>query len=203
MKRGFTLVEMLVVMGIIAILLAAVITGSTKAIARAQQARCQELVSNAATALVQLFQKEGSWPKALINARKEAGSSILDADAAFVLAKHGVMSLEHDGTRLKGYDRFGVVSPWAFDQIKRGKGVSSDQDHVPEGGTILAHTLRFALDLDGDGFIEDLDVGGQSIPKLRANAAVWCAGKDGKLETYTLGMRRDDCYSWTKGQVVE
>ena len=59
--------------------------------------------------------------------------------------------------------------------------------------------MRYALDLDGDGVIESVNVGGQSVD-IRATAAVWCCGRDGKIETFTRGQKKDDVYSWTEGQ---
>ena len=70
---------------------------------------------------------------------------------------------------------------------------------MPSGGTVDDHILRFAIDYDGDGIIEGANVGGETID-IRATAAVWCCGKDGKIEAYSQGLRRDDVYSWTKGQ---
>ena len=54
-KSGFTLVEMLVVIGIIAILAAASMVGYSKVVKSARRAKNQELVSNAATALAQIL----------------------------------------------------------------------------------------------------------------------------------------------------
>ena len=65
MKKGFTLIEMLVVIGIIAILIGASLAGYSSMVKTADKARCQELVSNVATALTMLFQNEGMWPKRL------------------------------------------------------------------------------------------------------------------------------------------
>ena len=52
---GFTLVEMLVVIGIIAVLTAASVVGYSRVTASAEKARCFELVKNVHTALVQLY----------------------------------------------------------------------------------------------------------------------------------------------------
>jgi prepilin-type N-terminal cleavage/methylation domain-containing protein len=68
MKKGFTLVEMLVVIGIIAVLAAAAIGGFAGATKKAQIARGRELVSNVATALSTIYQESGRWPQALVDA---------------------------------------------------------------------------------------------------------------------------------------
>ena len=198
MKKGFTLVEMLVVLGIIAVLVGATIGGYSKFVKTAEKAKCQELVGNTATALVALFQKEGAWPRALRTAAQGEGK--LDATAAYPLKDY--LSLTVSGTTLSGADRLGVVSPWATALIKaRGNGAVSESTKVPSGGTIDDHILRFALDYDGDGIIEGANVGGEAVD-IRATAAVWCCGKDGKLEAYSTGLRSDDAYSWTRGQTV-
>ena len=197
MKKGFTLIEMLVVIGIVSVLVAAMAGGFMKAPKMAEKAKCQELVANTTTALTALFDEKGIWPQALIkNNNAEQG---LDAEAAYPLAKAG-MSLSKDDSRkrLVGLDRVGVVSPWAATVAKRLGSSASDGAKVPSGGTIADHRLRYALDLDGDGVVE-AQVGGEAV-KIRATAAVWCCGADGKVEAYSRGRRKDDVYSWAHGQ---
>ena len=208
-RRGFTLIEMLVVIGIIATLMGVMLASVSTFLKSADKARCQELVANTATALVALYQKEGAWPRALI--RGHNSNNILDENAALPLAKGGYMSLtlqkDDNGNivkpeRIVGYDQHGVVSPWAFAVIKKRGSATSLSTKVPSGGTIQDHILRYALDLDGDGVIEGAPVGGESV-NIRATAAVWCCGKDGKIEAYSTGLRKDDVYSWTVGQTKE
>ena len=201
-RRGFTLVEMLVVIGIIAMLMGVLLASVSTFLKTAEKARCQELVANTATALTALYQKEGAWPRALI--RGHNGSHLLDETAALPLAKgkYMTLTLNSSGTQLSGYDRFGVISPWAFTVIKNHGTSASLSTKVPSGGTIQDHVLRYALDLDGDGVIEGVPVGGESID-IRATAVVWCCGKDGKFENYETGLKKDDVYSWTYGQTRE
>lgn len=214
MQKGFTLIEMLIVMGIIAILIGAGIGSYSHMTRRAQQAQGRELVANTATALNLLFQKFGNWPKAL---RNEAGSGAgrLRARPAACLAVNKLMSLtyttmEENGEKiytLAGNDRYGIVTPWAQAVIKRSNG----GEKVPSGGTIDDHVLYYALDLTGEGFVE-ANVGGTAI-KVRSNAIVWCAGMDGVLEPYpyaggsgkgsgkSTSRGGDDIYSWSPMQV--
>ena len=201
-RRGFTLIEMLVVIGIIATLMGVMLASVSKFLGSADKARCQELVANTATALTALYQKEGAWPRALIKGHN--GNNVLDENAALPLAKGGYMTLTQNssGSRLSGYDRFGVISPWAFTVLKNCGSSTSLSTKVPSGGTIQDHILRYALDLDGDGVIESVPVGGQTLD-IRATAVVWCCGKDGRIEDYQNGLRKDDVYSWTVGQTRE
>ena len=203
MKRGFTLVEMLIVIGIIAILTGAAMTGFRGAIEKAQAAKCQELVHNVSTALVKVFQDNGSWPSRIISAGQ--GSGEMTAEIGGELARRKALSLnyrlvENEETgekvyKLVGLDQCGVVSPWAAEVVKRkaANGNVSLNEPVPGGGTIRDHVLRFSVDDDEDGLVKVSYEGGKSVT-VRASAAVWCCGRDGKFGT------RDDIKSWAKGQ---
>ena len=214
---GFTLIEMLVVIGIIAILIGASVGGYSSMTKTAEKARAQELVSNVATALTALYQRDGNWPKSLaMNGGKDGR---LDENAALPLAKGKFISLTTTGSgnamKLTGADRFGLVSPWAAAVIKRRGTSASKSDMVPGGGTVEDHILHYALDLDGDGIIKGASVGGRSVD-IRATAAVWCGGRDGVISPYpygaggaslggntVAGQRSDDVYSWTPGQTKD
>ena len=223
-NQGFTLIEMLVVIGIIAILIAASIAGFMSAGKTAEAARTRELVANTATALGVLLQNKGQWPQRMA-AEAQSGDGKLDQNAAAALGYHGYMSLSGkanaNGTyTLTGADRFGIVDPWAMAVVKRYQknGGSPDSIKVPSGGTVKDHTLHFALDLDGDGIV-NASVGGTPVD-VRANAIVWSCGRDGVVSPYpyaggnqsggggankgnATGHRSDDIYSWHPKQVVK
>ena len=200
-RRGFTLVEMLVVIGIIAVLVGASITAFSKMRASADRARVQELVNNVATALTAMFQQEGAWPKRLAMNGERDG--LLDGSTALPLAKGGYMSLtvNSDGTALGGLDRLGIVDPWAAAVVKRNGSSASESDVVNAPYKVRDHILHYALDLDGDGIVDGASVGGEPV-SVRASAIVWCAGKDGKMEPYSTGLKKDDVYSWTPGMAT-
>jgi prepilin-type N-terminal cleavage/methylation domain-containing protein len=201
MRKGFSLVEMLVVVGIISVLTAAAVVSYTAFVKRANRARGAELVSNVKTAFESILQKEGAWPRGIL-AAGEGGNGEVDRRVGAVLARRNAMSLtyrkvERDGDyvyELTGLDQFGVVTPWAAALIKRrlANGGVNETTPVPEGGTIKSHRLRFAVDGTYKGLTKVTGEGVNAI--VRANVCVWCAGMDGKFGT------KDDIYSWTKAQ---
>lgn len=192
MKKGFTLLEMVLVAGILGILMAVLVSGFGSAPRKAQRAKCQELVSNVATALTAYYNEKGAWPAAVIKASNKESEGVNKA-VATVLYNFG-MSADTSGE-----DKLGIVSPYA-QLVLRNNRKATLASVVPGGGTIRDHLLRFAVDLDGDGIVE-ANIGGET-KKIRTTAAVWCCGADGKLETYATGMKKDDVYSWGFGQVL-
>ena len=214
MKKAFTLIEMLVVIGIIAVLIGASIGGYASMTKSAERARCQELVSNAAVALTALFQDEGVWPKRL--AREGSTDGKLDENTAYALVANGrsYFSLTKNGDKLGGHDRFGILTPWAQAVVKR-LGTSASKGSKVGSMTVDDHILHYALDLDGDGKIIGASVGGRAVD-VRATAIVWCCGKDGVIDPYpyagggsgggkgkgesAAGGKTDDVYSWTPAQ---
>lgn len=202
MKRGFTLIEMLVVIGIIALLIAASLGGYNVFVRKASRMRLVELVSNAQTALEVVMEKEGSWPRAVL-AESQSGRGEMTREVGGALARRNALSLSYSAVRradgstgyeLTGNDRLGIVSPWALDVIKR-KADASESTPVPSGGTIADHRLRFAIDDDYDGYTEvKASAGGRGSARVRASVCVWCCGADGKFGT------KDDVYSWTRDQ---
>ena len=199
-RRGFSLIEMLVVMGIIAALVAASLGGYSAMTRAAERTKCRELVSQVQTALETLYQREGNWPKRLATEGKTDGR--LDAKTAYALRKYLSLNADEENGTLVGLDKFGIISPWAVNAFKRSGNNASLQTQVSGSQTIDDHILHFALDLDGDGIISGASVGGESVD-VRATAIVWCAGKDGKMEPYSKGLKRDDIYSWTPGQAKQ
>lgn len=205
MKRGFTLIEMLVVIGIIAVLAGATIASFNKLTKGAEKAKAQEQVHQVATALAKIWETDGNWPKRLRENGGERGG-ILDRDNALVLAKQGVISLTTKGKdkdmKLAGRDRFGLLTPWATKVVDRNAS-ATEGTKVDGGATIADHRLHFAVDVDGDGVISGVDVGGETID-IRATAVVWCIGKSGgqggQPWPYSIGQKKDDVYSWSVGQ---
>lgn len=211
-RKGFTLIEMLVVVGILMILVGTSIAAYSKMTMKADRERAQAIVTQARDALEALINDSENitWPTRLINAAR--GEGLLDENAALSIAKY--MSLTTSGSgdnvRLDGLDRFGVVTPWATAAIKRAGRSASSASAIKVGNhTVKEHTLHFALDLNGDGKLMNNEapvVGGESVP-VRGAAAVWCVDKNGSNNgqpwKYSIGIRRNDIYSWSYGDTQE
>ena len=195
---------MLLVVGLIAILGGAMMVGMGRVTRKAQRAKAQETVSNVATALTYVLQTDGEWPKILVNNAGD-GEGRLDKNVARIFAKKNLMGVVYDKVAaeknrdytLKGSDRCGIVTPWAVDVLKRNKN-ANDGTKVPSGGKVSDHVVYYAIDKDADG-ITEANVGGTTL-RIRASAAAWCAGADGKLDPYGTGAT-DDVYSWNGKQV--
>lgn len=185
MKKGFTLIEMLVVIGMIAVLTAASMVGYTKFVKQAENAKNQELVSNVVTALTAIYQIDGAWPKRLVTGAMQT-PPFLDENAALPLGKRGYLTLDYDSAAntLRGYDRFGVLTQDGVAILKR-RGTKVQKTEV-EG-----YLVCYAIDDDGDGIV-DIDSLGV---RVRATACAWCTGKKTKGQASVVK-------SWTAGQEV-
>lgn len=205
-RRGFSLVEMLVVIAIIAVLSAALLMGYGRITRTAQRARAQETVSNVATALNIMLQRKGGWPTDF-NALKAYGGSDGEGKGcveavARLFAKYNLLGVRVENDKPVDGDRCGIVDPWAVAVLKRSASANAATP-VPSGGTVKSHIVYFAIDTDLDG-ITEAKVCGDTV-KVRASAIAWCAGADGKLgKSYSTREKEnaDNVYSWNRKQEV-
>jgi len=203
-NKGFTLIEILVVIGIIAILSGALMMGFGRMTGSAQRAKATELVSQAAQTLVIMRQNEKNkrWPSVVSFGGADGDGKGMVVDVARKLAELKLLNVACKNREKKDYtpvgiSRCGVVDPWAEAVLKRN--VNADLGtKVPSGGTVQNHIIYFAVDEDGDG-ITTASVGGQQV-NVRAEAITWCAGADGVIAPYAQRGRSDDIYSWDKAK---
>ena len=220
-RSGFTLIEMMVVIGIIGILAAVLTGGYTYAVRSAQRAKATEAVSNARTALELLYEKMEGWPNAIIQAtRNEQSFRVMDDNVAKVLFQYGLLNVDgyedDKGYQLRGVDRCGIADPWAQDVLRNADknlpGPSLLTRAVPSGGTVKDHLIYFAVDLNEDGFVDSSE--GAPVNRVRAKVITWSAGADGGLgdcktdksgkKSYNGRMvsNQDNVYSWQRAQEV-
>lgn len=191
MKKGFTLVEILVVLGILGLLMGVFVFAFGSAPEKANKAKCYSFIKQVETALGAI-----DWtPRLYEGSSSENG---LDETVAYPLASKFEYATKNG--KLSGHGRFGIVSPWAEAVIKDRGSSCTLSTKIPSGGSIRDHRLRYALDADEDGIVEAI-VGGESI-RIRAHVAVWCGGADGEIKPYSQGLKSDDVYSWTEEQTV-
>ena len=226
-QSGFTLIEMMVVIGIIGILAAVMTGGYTYAVRSARRAKAMEAVSNARTALEMLHQRAEGWPQAIIDARKEGDYQVMDENVARVLFTYSLLNVDckkvkssgklEDDYALRGADRCGIADPWAQDVLKKAekdkKGKELLSFKVSTGGTVRDHLIYFAVDKDDDGFVDKSE--GAPVSKVRGKVITWCAGADGGLgdcSTDKRGKKKengrsvtnaDNVYSWQRAQEVK
>lgn len=210
-KKGFTLMEMLIVIGIISVLMGITIGTLGGFSKKAKRAKDQEIVSNAATALNIILQNKREWPVELLNAQTKdtTGSLVLDENACLAFIKNNLLDIasknENGKKRVdpQGPDRFGILDSAAADVVKRGSTSVQLSTIVPgyktEKKTVQDHRIRFAIDNDYDGFTE-VQIAGETY-KVRANACCWSAGPDGEIQSFHQAGRSDDTYSWNKNQI--
>ena len=227
-RSGFTLIEMMVVIGIIGILAAVLTGGYSYAVKSAQRAKAVEAVSNAKSGLEMLYQRAEGWPRAIIGARQYGGYHVMDENVAKVLFKYNLLNVDCkelkneaeksdlEKYKLRGVDRCGIADPWAQDLLKNvdptldGNALRSRA--VSTGGTVEDHLIYFAVDQNDDGFVERSE--GAPVDKVRAKVITWCAGADGglgdcgtdkpgkaKVNGRTVS-NRDNVYSWQRAQEV-
>lgn len=202
-NKGFTLVEMLVVMGIVGVLIA-MLTGALKYVQNtAWQARSQELVSNVAAALTIYIQREGTWPIEILNSGGEVNNEVCKVlkqarllDVTTVLADGKINQ--------NSPERFGLFSPWGQRIIRSMPTKTASLGTVPSDTLLRKHILQFRVDINLDGKIDSTDGQLGALPGvgsvIRASAIVWACGPNGKADGNTGAEKAgENRQSWVGG----
>ncbi len=203
-NKGFTLVEMLVVMGLIG-LLVAMMTGALQYVqTTARQAQAQELVSNVATALTIYIQREGTWPQEILTSGGVVNNQVCKVLQQARLLDLTTVNIKSDGTtpiNQNSPERFGLLSPWGQRMLRRNPKMTASLGGLPTDSQLLRHMLQFRVDIDYDGKIDSSDSMLGSIPGqgsvIRASAIVWSCGPNGKEDGSTGAKNeRENRQSW-------
>lgn len=167
MRKGFTLVEIMIVIAIIGMLMGISAVSYSHFTAKAEDAKSSELLSQVKTALETIYLEKGGWTPRLATGA-EKGDPTLDGDAALGLKGRFALDIDDSG-KLKGYNRFGILTDQGV-QIMKKKGNSCSENDV------LPYQLRYALCEAEEDFVDIPQFG----VKVRAHACVWCMSKDKK-----------------------
>lgn len=202
-NKGFTLVEMLVVMGLIGLLIAMMTGGLQYVQTTARQAQAQELVSNVATALTLYIQREGSWPDAVVT----TSGGVVNNEVCKVLQQARLLdvttALADGKINQDSPDRFGLLSPWGQRMVRSMPKERTDFGSAPPE-KLKRHMLQFRVDTNLDGKIDGGDsmgaIPGEDGSVIRASAIVWSCGPKGKDDSSTGAKNpRENRQSWVGG----
>jgi len=209
LNGGFTLVEMLVVVGILGILAAALIGSFSHLQVTARQAQAQTLASEVATAFTVYLQRERSWPTEWVTS-KEMDEKVCRVFQRKHLFDVTTYELDSGGNptltvNKQSLDRFGLLDPWGRAALRRNPGISSSGVTVEGGAKLADHRLQYRLDTDYDGFVDSSEGAPEGV-KIRASVIVWSRGPDGKDDFDSNNPKArgrypyDDRLSWNHGQ---
>ena len=192
LRGGFTLVEMLTVIGMIGILAATLIASFQHVKTTARQTHSQTQVSEVATAFNIYLQQEREWHEAFLNAKE------MNEDVCKALANKHLLDFALSSTN--GLDRFGMLDPWGRFALRKNPKINSASAVIDSGRQLSDHRIQYRLDMDYDGYVDSSE-GSPKGAKIRASVLVWSRGPDGKDGAdQSIRYPGDDRLSWNYGQ---
>ncbi len=202
-RRNFTLVELLVVIGIIAVLAGMLMAGIMYAPAKAQKAKAQAEITTLVNAIKQYESAYGVLPIP----DGVSGDNIVfgDSDSDSKKYRKMIAILQDTVDEIKGTDG----DPWENDEDTRKKDAKKNKRHSKfldvQGNDVGQYVdpwgknYFIALDGDYDGKITTSDIDGVNATSnvYRFSVVVWSKGNDKKSNTTkTDKTNEDNVYSF-------
>lgn len=188
--NGFTLVELLVVISIIAVLAAAGFAAGNMAVQKAKKVKCLATATSLEAAIANFYSEYNYPPKAI---DKDTDVST-DSDNQFLNALSGYSESASPPLNLRAVKFLSVREGKNKKDglIIKGTGTTTTADGLydPWGGP-----YKVLLDGDYDEVLLPKPSGGGSVTLNGRKSAVWSNGADGIKGGGTVG---DDVVTWTK-----
>ncbi|MEG1479824.1 MAG: prepilin-type N-terminal cleavage/methylation domain-containing protein [Kiritimatiellia bacterium] len=186
--RGFTLIEVLVVIVIIAILGASSFGGYAHFMEKARQKNAMDVCEQIKTAWTSYHREIGFWPDKV----SKNGVHQMDTKMCEIIGKANLLDVLYidDSQQTTGLNRnkdkeselkYGLLDPIGLKRFKRGQ----------TGKKVTDHLYQFVLDVNEDGIVNGDDGLPAKVSKgrtLRGDIVVWCWPEDDEAkadgETY-------------------